>query len=361
VLRELRERGVRWISEPELAFRFLQGPLIAVTGTNGKTTTSRMIGTVLEEAGVDAAVCGNIGDPFIAAVAERPAVACYVVEVSSQQLAFCETFHPSVAVLTNLAPDHLDWHGNYWAYREAKRRIAARQGAADWFVYPGEQPDLADLAPVQGPPDAGEGVWVDGDRVVARFGNLDVSFGSTGRLAERGRPFLEDALAAGAAVLAFGAGQDAVAAMLATFTPEGHRVEAVGVLAGVTFYDDSKATNPHATLAALRGFERAVLIAGGRSKGIDLAPLREEAARLRAVVALGEAAREIAGVFRGSDVPVKIVGSMDEAVDVGFTLAQPGDALLLSPACSSRDMFADYAERGRAYRAACVALVERTR
>lgn len=360
VLARALEMGVPVASEIELASRLCDVPIVAVTGTNGKTTVCRLAGAALAADGRDAVVCGNIGDPFLEAVAERPGAEVFVVEVSSFQLSFCTTFHPRVAVITNIAPDHLDWHGSMEAYRRAKGRIAARQGPEDAFVFPAEQPDLADLAPGDGPrrigfgmePGAGPGIWAEGDAIVARLEGREQRVGSLGALPERGRPFVEDGLAAAAAALDLGAAPDAVARALADFVPDRHRVEPVGVRGGVRFVDDSKATNPHAAAAAVRSFDGVVLVAGGQNKGLDLSPLAEERGRLRAVVAIGEAADDVVRAFEGSGVPVEQADEMDDVVRRAYAVARPGDVVLLSPGCSSWDRYESYAQRGRAFREA---------
>lgn len=355
-----------WVlPEVELAARLARAPILAVTGTNGKTTVTMMLGAILEADGRDVVACGNIGDPFLPAVIERPDVDAYAVEVSSFQLAFCETFRPRVAVWTNFAPDHLDWHGSTDAYRDAKARIAARQGPEDTFVYPGSQPELAALAP-HGPrrlgfgagPGAGRfGAWYeDGGAVATLPGGGAVALGSLDGLRARGLPFVEDGLAAAAAALAFGVSPDAVRVALEAFRPGAHRVEPVAEVGGVQFVNDSKASNPHAALTAVRGFDRVVLIAGGRNKGLDLGALREARDRLSGVVALGEAAGEVSDAFAGSGVPLREAPTMQEAVDAAYAMAHPGDVVLLSPACTSWDRYANYAERGDAFRAACRAL-----
>lgn len=360
------EAEVPVASEIEVASRLCDAPVVAVTGTNGKTTTCRLVGAVLLADGRDAVVCGNIGEPFLEAVVERPAAEVFVVEVSSFQLFFCSAFHPRVAVITNIAPDHLDWHGSMDAYRRAKGRIAARQGPSDAFVHPAGSDEIAELAPQGGPrrlafgpdPVAGEGVWAEGEALVARLGGREERFGSLGALAARGGPFVEDGLAAAAAALDLGADPDAVGRALAGFVPDHHRVEPVGERGGVRFVDDSKATNPHAAAAALRTFDGVVLIAGGRNKGLDLSPMAAEPGRLRAVVAIGEAADDVARAFAGSGVPVERAGEMDDAVRRAHAAASPGGVVLLSPGCSSWDAYESYAQRGRAFREAVEGLPE---
>jgi UDP-N-acetylmuramoylalanine--D-glutamate ligase len=235
----------------------------------------------------------------------------------------------------------------------------------DLFLHPASQPELADLAPSSGPrratfadaapPDA-RGAWIDDGNVVVRLDELELTARGAKTLAARAPHFAEDAAAAAAAMAFIGAGDVGVERALAAFTLDAHRLDPVGSANGVLVVDDSKATNPHATLAALRSFpvsRRVVLIAGGADRGVDLTSLAAEAARLRAVVALGETAPEIGRIFGGAGVGVRTVGTMAEAVGVALAEAREGDVILLSPACASLDMYASYAERGEAFRRAC--------
>jgi UDP-N-acetylmuramoylalanine--D-glutamate ligase len=366
-LAEVIEHGVPVVSELELGVRLTDAPVVAVTGTNGKTTVCRLAERIGREAGLDVYACGNLETKFITAAADHPDADAFVVEASSFSLEFCDTFHPRVAVVTNLAPDHLDWHGTIEHYRNAKAKIARRQQPGELYLYPSAQPELRDFAPAGGPVrapfageplDVGQGAWADGSDLQIHIGGRSVRAGGADRLMARGSHFGIDAAAAAAAMLfpdmSPGVDAGAVERALAGFEFESHRLEPAGELRGVRAYDDSVATNTHATIAALRTFtDPVVLIAGGRNKGIDLGPLADESGRLRAVVAIGEAAPDIERVFTGTGVFVSIAASMREAVAVAFDSAVDGDVILLSPACASHDMFANYAERGRAFTDAC--------
>ena len=349
--------GVEVCSDIELASRVVNAPVVAVTGTNGKTSTCALIAGALRHAGRDVVSCGNEHEPFLSAVDARPDAEVYVVEASSFALEYTTTLRPRVAVFTNIAPDHLDWHQTFDAYRAAKAKITANQSAGDAFVYPCEQPELAAMAPdgvtrlgfsADRTVDA-DGAWADGGLAKVRIGDQITDVEGLRALRDRGRPFVLDGLAAAAAVVYLGAGSDAVGLAFSGFEPRSHRVELVAEAGGVRFVDDSKATNPHAAVAAIRGMEHVVLIAGGRGKGLDLRPLAAERDRLRAVVALGEAADEVVHALEGSGVTVRVVADMRAAVEVARMLAQPGDVVLLSPACASYDQFRDYAERGREF------------
>jgi UDP-N-acetylmuramoylalanine--D-glutamate ligase len=355
-------RDIPVLSEMELGARLCRVPFVAVTGTNGKTTTTEMTAAIMRAAGLDARACGNVGYPF--SVAAREPFDALAVEASSFQLRFQESLHPRVSVLLNIAPDHLDWHGSLRAYAEAKARIFARQSGDDVHVGNRDDPDgarvskeaactvrwFAGSSPVPGD------VGVTGDRVVFAAGDggrIDL-----GIPRESGRSFMTDAAAAGAAALAFGLPADAVRDGIASFQPLPHRGSLVASARSIRFVDDSKATNPHAALAALAGLEGAVLIAGGQAKGVDLSPLVAAASSLAAVVTIGEAAPAIERLFTGR-IPVHHAESIEEAVERAFTEAPAGGTVILAPACASQDMFRDYRERGDRFTAAARDLAAR--
>ena len=357
VLRWARERGLPVWGEMELGARLARVPYLAVTGTNGKTTVTSMIEACLRAGGYDALACGNIGLSFPEAAREERDV--LVVEVSSFQLALQESFHPSISVLLNVAPDHLDWHVTFEAYVEAKARIHALQSGTDVHVGNRDDPVAAEISSSARcvlrwfrtrPPEEGEVGYV-GDELVARVDGIHrMGVIDGGRAGYR-----EDAAAAAAVALAYGVEPAAVAAALAGFRPGPHRGEVVATVDGVRFVDNSKATNVHAAAAAIDGAGDAVLIAGGRAKGVDLSPLKTHAGRLRAVIASGESAVDVVGVFEGS-VPTALAGSIEEAVRDAFAAAEPGDTVLLAPACASWDQFASYVERGDRFAAAARSL-----
>jgi UDP-N-acetylmuramoylalanine--D-glutamate ligase len=358
-LRWAAERGLRVWGEMELGARLADVPYVGVTGTNGKTTVTSMVEACLQAAGRDAVACGNIGRSFPEAA--RVDHEILVVEVSSFQLAQQELFHPVVSVLLNVAPDHLDWHGTVEAYVDAKARIHARQGRGDVHVGNRDDPRAEEISarapcPVRwfrtGPPEDDEVGFEDGE-LVARVGGVH----RLGPVEPERAGYREDAAAAAAAALALGVEPAAAAAALAGFRSPPHRGEVVATVAGVRFVDNSKATNVHAAAAAIDGARDAVLIAGGRAKGVDLSPLRVRADRLRAVVAIGESAADLVAVF--ADVtPTSIAASIEEAVRDAFAAAGPGGTVLLAPACASWDQFTDYAERGDRFAAAARSLVQ---
>jgi UDP-N-acetylmuramoylalanine--D-glutamate ligase len=336
--------GTRVWTEFELAARWSDVPMVAITGTNGKTTVTTLIESMLRASGLRTVAAGNTDIPLVDAIEED--VDVLVVEASSFRLEFTETFRPHVAVWLNLAEDHLDWHPTMDAYAAAKARIWAAQGSDDVAIVNAEDPIVmahATTAPgIVETFGLGSGDWrVDGGDLV----------GPRGRVVgvdELWRSLPHDctnALAAAAAALHSGATEDGVRAALREFRGLPHRLVLVGDHGGVRYYDDSKATDPHATVAALRSFDSAVLIAGGRNKGLDLSVLAHEVDHVRGVVAIGDAAPEVAAAFDGL-VPVRTAGSMDAAVIAATALASPGDAVVLSPGCASFDWYRNYGERG---------------
>jgi UDP-N-acetylmuramoylalanine--D-glutamate ligase len=344
--------GVPIWSEIELAFRHLEAPIAAVTATNGKTTVTEAASGMLVNGGLRAAAVGNIGDPLSGAV--ESSWDALVVEASSFQLRFVESFKADCAVLLNVAPDHLDWHGTFEAYAAAKQRILERQTESDIVVFDADDPGASGLVgvgpakriPVSGisVPSGGwgveEGVLLVGD---ARIALEDM---------HRSDPaFVVDIAAAAVAAAHLGADAVSIEAGARTYRPGRHRREVVGEWAGVTWINDSKATNPHAALAAIRAYPSVVLIAGGRAKGLDVTPLALEP-NLKGIVAIGEAADQILECNRAAVA----AGSMEEAVSVADELSTPGDTILLAPGCASFDMFESYADRGDAFRIGVISL-----
>ncbi|MDP1793806.1 MAG: UDP-N-acetylmuramoyl-L-alanine--D-glutamate ligase, partial [Acidimicrobiales bacterium] len=315
-------------------------------GTNGKSTVTKLIAEMITAGGRRAVEAGNIGYPILDAIEEQPAE-FYVIEASSFQLADTSAFHPVVGVWTNLSPDHLDWHPNIEHYVGSKLQLFANQTEADIAVLNAEDPvvmqatDFIASRPVTFGHDEGAARVRDG-RLVGPAGE------DLGAVADMARPFpheLANGLAAACAALAAGADAATGAQVLREFTGLPHRIQLVGHIGGVPYFDDSKATTPASVVTALRAFDSAVLIAGGKNKGLDLSVLADASAHVRAVVAIGAAADEVAAAFAGHR-PVVHAASMDAAVAQASELAEPGDAVVLSPACTSWDAYKDYAERG---------------
>jgi UDP-N-acetylmuramoylalanine--D-glutamate ligase len=358
-IRALVEAGAEIWSEIELAYR-LGGDgspgrsaksgctFLAVTGTNGKTTTTSLLGHMLAEGGERSAVGGNIGVPLVDAVADVGPGGVIALEVSSFQLMNIHEFRAEVAVLLNIAPDHLDYHGDLESYAAAKARVVENQRSSDCLVCNADDKLVMKVA-AQAPgrvvtfsaTDPGADLAVsDGSLTWRRE-----AFAPLESLTLPGRAGVEDALAAAGAALEHGVAPDAVARAIASFRPLAHRLQTIAAIDGVEYVDDSKATNPHAALAALRGRRDVVLIAGGRSKGNDLGELRRGVPPVIAVVALGEAAHEVRDVFDGL-VPVDVVPDMEAAVRAARAYAVAGGSVLLAPGCASLDMYTSYAARG---------------
>lgn len=341
------------IGEIELAYRLGVRPAVAVTGTNGKTTVTEMIAACLRAAGRDGVAAGNIGAPLVDAVGDS-----IVAEVSSFQCATLDTFTVPVAVLTNIAEDHLDWHGTVDAYTSAKLRLL--EAAQDEIVVHSSCAGFADGSAARvtiydsGAPGA-QGAGVSDGWISVR-GTTVIE---VGELRSNLKPFVEDAVAASAAASLSGVSTAAIADGLRGYAPGRHRLEDVGLVRGVRFIDDSKATDPHAAIAAIGAFPGAVLIAGGYNKGLDMGSLRAHAHELRAVVAIGAAAQEIVDAFDGAGIPVERAGEMLEAVERAHALAGEHGVVLLSPACASFDRYTSYAARGEDFIAAVARLKEK--
>ena len=365
LVRAARARGIPVIGELELAWRLLPNEFVAVTGTNGKTTTTEWIGHIHRTAGAPVAVAGNVGTALSTLVGGLAPQATVVCEASSFQLEDADEFAPEVAVLLNLTPDHLDRHGSFEDYAQAKRRIFARQTAGDVAILPD---DLA-LEP-------------SGDAKQLRFGErADAALRlQGGELSWRGEPLLpasaiklpgahnvQNAMAAAAACLARELPAAAVAEGLRTFAGVRHRLEQVAVRGGVSYVNDSKATNVDSTLVAIRSFPRGIhLILGGKGKSQDftrLGPLVAE--RCAAVYLIGEDADVIAGALAGAvgggregSIPLIAAGYLERAVATAGARAADGDVVLLSPACASFDQYRDYEARGEHFRVLALGLAD---
>ncbi|MBV8713076.1 MAG: UDP-N-acetylmuramoyl-L-alanine--D-glutamate ligase [Solirubrobacterales bacterium] len=356
VLGAARARGSTVLGELELAWRLITNQFVAVTGTNGKTTTTEWIGHVHREAGLPVAVAGNVGTAASSLVGGLESDATVVCETSSFQLEDTISFSPEAAVLLNLSPDHLDRHGTYEDYVAAKLRIFANQGNDDVAVAPADLP-LEDLGGCARRVPFGSGA---GAELAERAGHLwwdEQPLIRVEEIALAGAHNRENAMATAAVCLARGIDAEAVAAGLRTFGGVRHRLEKVAAQEGVTWINDSKATNVASTIVALRSFARGVhLIAGGRGKQQDFSPLAPLVAkRCVAVYLIGEAADELAAALTPAAVPLHPAGDLEQAVALARAAAADGETVLLSPACASFDQYADFEARGEHFRA----LVER--
>ena len=343
-------------SELELAYRWEQEraggprPMLAVTGTDGKTTTTLMARAMLEAAGRRAVDAGNTDVPLVAALDLD--VEVFVVECTSFRLAWTSSFRGDAAAWLNLAPDHLNWHTGMSTYEAAKARIFSQQRAGDVAI--GAATDPVVMAHLERAPGRRRTFAASGADYHVADGWLTGPQGPLAAVAAMRRALPHDvtnALAAAALTVEPGlATAGAVATALASFTGPPHRIELVGDAGGVRWFNDSKATTPHAAAAAIRAFDSIVLIAGGLNKGLDLTPMATAAkGRLRAVVAIGAAAGDIAAAFGATDTVVT-AASMQDAVDAAGDLARPGDVVLLSPGCASFDWYSGYPARGDDFR-----------
>ena len=349
-----RERGLTVMGELELGWRLLDNEVVAVTGTNGKTTTVELIGHIHREAGVPVAVAGNVGTPLASLAGTLGPQAVVACEASSFQLEDALEFAPEAAVLLNIAPDHLDRHRTFEAYRDAKLRIFARQGNDDVAVAPvglgvedlggcarrvcfgaGPSAELAERA---------GRLWWDEEPLLA-----------VDELALRGAHNRQNAMAAAAVTLARGIEPDAVRSALRTFAGVEHRLEEVARREGVLYVNDSKATNVDSALVALASFDAPVhVILGGQAKGQDFAPLRDAVRDgVRAAYLIGEDAETIAAALEGA-VPLHRCGNLEQAVAAAREAARPGEVVLLSPACASFDQYEGFEARGRHFKALVV-------
>lgn len=359
VPRERWEGHERVWGDVELAFRALPVPIVAITGTNGKSTTLRLTAAMLQAAGLRAGAGGNVGEAALALVGDALDVA--VLEVSSFQLEATESFRPKVAVILNLAPDHLDRHGSFERYAEAKARILSQQSGDDVSVLCFDDPAVRALADrvrgrvlpfcQRGPLE--RGAWLDAGAAVLRLTDEPPRRIPLDELRLPGAHNRMNVLAALLASAAVGADPTLAAKALPGFAGLPHRMQTVATRAGVSWVDDSKATNPAAALRALRGVAGPLVwIAGGRDKGLDFSDLAEAAeGRVRAAVLIGESASKLAGLLSGR-VPTRVADSIESAVGVAAGLAAPGDTVLLAPACASHDQFRSFEERGERFAAA---------
>lgn len=369
IMRSARATCDAVVSEIEFAYTRSKAPWAAVTGTNGKTTTTALLAHLLKAGGLSAEAVGNIG--FTATDALSLAdVKILVAEVSSFQLALIDTFHPKVAVLLNITPDHTDWHGSLDAYTADKTRIFANMTADDLAVIDVDDPGSAPFAAVveaRGVPVSrvslstqfpGGASAVDGVLVVETPSG-PIRLVRADQLLIRGAHNVSNALAAAAAAHALGVTAADLREGLATFEPIAHRLEPAGRVDDVDWFNDSKATNPDAVFKALHAFgdRPLIVLLGGRNKGNDFRPLADEVSRTaRAAVLFGEARPELAQAFAGLKIPVVEALALSDAVEAAASLAEPGDAVVLSPACASFDEFTSYEHRGDEFKRHIAAL-----
>jgi UDP-N-acetylmuramoylalanine--D-glutamate ligase len=359
ILEKIKEAGIPIFSEVELASWFCRGRIIAITGSNGKTTTTSLIGAILDRAGIKNIVCGNIGRPFAEVVPDIPQDGYAVLEVSNFQLETIEEFTPHIALILNLTPDHLDRYDGFEDYKKAKYRITENQSSSDYLVLNADDTVIdknnigtrARKVFFSTARELPTGVYQRGQSLVGILGGKEDSIIDVERIRIPGPHNLQNAAAASLAALLIGIRPDDIADALKTFPGVPHRLEDAGSVAGIKFVNDSKATNVDSVCYALRSINTPIcLIAGGRDKGGSYQPIVEHGrGRIKEIILIGEAREKMFNAL-GKAFPVQFAGSMEEAVRKAFEAASPGETVLLSPACSSFDMFTNFEERGEIFK-----------
>jgi UDP-N-acetylmuramoylalanine--D-glutamate ligase len=360
-LAQVRSFGLPVIGELELAARFLKGKILAITGSNGKTTTTALVGEILEKAGIPTLVGGNIGVPVVSLIEATTDETWSVLEISSFQLESTVEFHPSIAVILNITPDHLDRHGTFENYALAKERIFAAQDANDSVVLNADNARSAQAAvrsparvysfSVEHPVE--RGAWLEQGYLIYRHSEDEPAEAvmPLSGIPLKGTHNVENVLAAVCAARLAGAPVDAIRKAIEDFRAVEHRLEYVATINGVEYYNDSKATNVDATAKAIAAFNSGIhLILGGKDKGSDytqLAQLLRQ--RVRAIYTIGTAAAKIESQLRGV-VSIRTCETLDVAVNAAANAARPGDVVVLAPACSSFDQFENYEQRGKVFK-----------
>lgn len=352
------EKGVRIMGELELAFRFIEAPILAVTGTNGKTTTTALLGDILINSGIKAIVGGNIGDPLVNLIKKSKEADYVVAEVSSFQLEAIESFRPHVGALLNISQDHLDRYPGYEEYIEAKMKLFMNQSDTDCAVLNGDDPIVLDMAEdIAGKKiffsrerEIPGGVYLKGEKIVCEAGDRPYTYDPT-KYFLTGVHNIENIMAALGSAAAVGAGGERADEAMARFRPASHRLEHVLTFEGVSFYDDSKATNVGAALKSIESFGGNIhLIMGGVDKGGSYAPLIPAVVeRVKALYLIGDAREKIKEEL-GGIVPTMTADGMEGAVSLIGERIEPGDVVLLAPACSSFDMYDSYKQRGEDFK-----------
>jgi UDP-N-acetylmuramoylalanine--D-glutamate ligase len=356
-----RQQNIKIVSEIEIAFDQCEAPIVAITGTNGKTTTTTLVGEIFKHAGWNTFVAGNIGIAFSEIVDQAKGdKAIVVLEVSSFQLDTIDTFRPKISALLNITPDHLDRYKNYEAYIQSKFRIVENQKGYDIFVYNHDDENVRNCAETVNVRTLGfslkeelkQGAYLQGDDIILRIGREKELLLNRNEIGIPGPHNLMNAMAAALMTRAMGVEFDAIRETLRTFKGVEHRIEFVRELNGVKYYNDSKATNVDSVYYALGSFkEPIILIAGGKDKGNDYSKIKELVEQnVKAIITVGKGAEKIEKFFKDMK-PIYSAGmSMEEAVRFAKEAAAPGDVVLLSPACASFDMFDNYEHRGRVFK-----------
>lgn len=359
-VQEALDKGIQVIGEMELAYHFIHVPIIAITGTNGKTTTTLLIGEMLKEEGKRVGVGGNVGEPLILFAEGGDQWEILAVEVSSFQLGGIEAFRPRCSVLLNITEDHLDRYSRYEDYIEAKLRIFKNQGSDDVAILNGDDPIVMKYAErvkakkffFSLKEKVEEGAFSNGEEILLKLKGSEETYSLT-HVPLKGIHNVENMMAAVIGARLFGSSKEAVQRVLNRFEGLEHRLELVREIEGVPYYNDSKGTNVGSVVKSLQSFkEPVILIAGGKDKNTDLSPLREFVqGRVKRLILIGEARERMAREL-GSLTDTLMAETLEEAVLLAHRTARKGEVVLLSPACSSFDMFKDYKERGKVFKEA---------
>jgi UDP-N-acetylmuramoylalanine--D-glutamate ligase len=357
-LQAARKKNIPVWSEIELAWRFLRGKLVAITGSNGKTTTTALVAHILKASNIPTLVGGNIGTPLLALVENSTDPVVTVAEISSFQLETIEAFRPEIGVLLNLTPDHLDRHGTFEEYARAKMRLFENQLERDFAVLNADDPEITKRMPAKPhifwfsrQKRVANGAFLRDNEIIFRNEGSETVLARRDQIPLRGEHNVENVLAACAAAYLAGATPEAIAGAVKSFRGVEHRLEFVAEISGVQFYNDSKATNVDAAVKAIQAFPGPLLvILGGKDKGSPYTPLRDLLhERARMALLIGESADKIAADLQGA-VEISYAGTLDRAVQIAIELSQPEDTVLLAPACSSFDQFENYEQRGRVFK-----------
>ncbi|MCF8564479.1 UDP-N-acetylmuramoyl-L-alanine--D-glutamate ligase [Alicyclobacillus tolerans] len=357
---EAQQRAIPIYTEIEVASWLTTSPIFSITGSNGKTTTTTLVGEILTQAGQNPQVAGNIGRVLSGVIEQVQPSQPIVLEVSSFQLMGTRAFHPKIAALLNLYPAHLDYHGSYEAYVEAKWKMFGNMTAQDTAVLNYDQDEIRSGASRLGAnvvwfskaSEVPQGMFVQDGQVVLKRDGEKVPVMPIAALALKGEHNVENSLAASAIAVWAGAPIEAVEYVLTRFRGVEHRLEFVKTVEGVDYYNDSKATNPEAALRALRSFpSNIVWIAGGLDRGVDFKSMASDVrGRVKSAVLLGQSKDALAAMLKETGTPFEFVSSIEQAVLTAHRMSSPGDVVVLSPACASWDMFQSFEQRGRMFK-----------
>jgi UDP-N-acetylmuramoylalanine--D-glutamate ligase len=358
LLEMAREHGIPVWSEVELAWRYLRGKLVAITGSNGKTTTTSLVAHILKAANIPTLIGGNIGTPLLALVESSMDTTVTVAEISSFQLETIDQFRPEIGVLLNLTPDHLDRHESFDEYAAAKMRMFENQLERDIAILNADDPEVTRRMPSRPhiywfsrQKRVAQGAFLREDQIIFRMEGAEIPLLRREDISLRGEHNLENVLAAAAASYLAGADPVSIANGVKTFKGVEHRLEFVAEIGGVSFYNDSKATNVDATLKAVEAFSGSlIVILGGKDKDSDYTTLREPLHKRAHLALLIGAAAEKIGSQLGDSVETVRAGTIARAVELAFERAKPGDVVLLAPACASFDQFENFEHRGRVFK-----------